>query len=296
MTISNIATIPAGSYTLTVTATSTSGQKQQNLTLIVTDPTIPVNLVSPSNGTAGIPIPSSLNWAIVSGSGITYDVEIATDSNFTNIIESSTGLSSLSYNATLLSSNTTYYWRVRASNGAGTTPYSSTYSFTTNNCSFVQSTDIPVTISATGTPTVSSILTIPNSGFISDVNVVNLTGTHTWISDLTVSLTSPQGLSAVLWSAICDDEDNFDVNFDDAASSNTLPCCHQPVLVFINLRNRYLSLTAPILQGNWTITVSDAFNNDGGTLLTWGLEVCTGQFNTSCCVFTKQLYKLHLNN
>ena len=27
--------------------------------------------------------------------------------------------------------------------------------------------------------------------------------------------------------------------------------------------------------GNWTLTVTDAFDSDGGTITAWGLEICT---------------------
>ncbi|MEZ4915525.1 MAG: proprotein convertase P-domain-containing protein [Chitinophagales bacterium] len=58
---------------------------------------------------------------------------------------------------------------------------------------------MPITISSSGTPTINSDLTISGTvGVINDINVIDLTGTHTYISDLTFTLTSPNGTSVVL--------------------------------------------------------------------------------------------------
>jgi hypothetical protein len=52
----------------------------------------------------------------------------------------------------------------------------------TTTCTNYTSTDVPKSISSSGTPTVYSDLTISTTGTISDVNVLNLNGTHTWIN------------------------------------------------------------------------------------------------------------------
>ncbi len=274
LTISNTAAITPGTYSMTLSANSTSGLKQQSLTLTVSDPTSAVTLLTPLNGATAQPVPTSFTWNAAPGAGVTYDIDIATDAAFSSIVDNATGLTTNSFASSALNSSTTYYWRVRASNACGTTPFSSTFSFTTNNCTTYMSTNIPIVISASGTPTISSTLNIPVNGTISDINVVGLTGTHTWINDLTVTLSNPLGTSNVLWSGICNNEDNFDVNFDDAAAPGALPC--PPVGAGTYQPSAPLSVyngTDPF--GNWTLTISDAADQDGGSLLTWGLEVCS---------------------
>lgn len=273
LTISNTAGITPGSYSMTLSANSTSGLKQQILTLDVSDPTSPVTLTSPLNGATAVPVPTTFNWSAAPGGSVTYDIDIASDAAFTTIVDNATGLTNNTFTSSALSNNTTYYWRVRALNACGTAPFSTTFSFTTNNCTTYSSTNVPVTISPNGTPTITSTLNVPISGTISDINVVNLTGTHTWINDLTVTLTSPTANSTILWGGICNNEDNFDVNFDDAAAPGNLPCppvgggTYQPQGA-LSVHNG----SDPL--GNWTLTIADGADQDGGQLLTWGLEIC----------------------
>ena len=105
------------------------------------------------------------------------------------------------------------------------------------------------------------------------MNVVNITGTHTWISDLTFSLISPLGTEVVLFSDICFNEDNFNVGFDDAASSSALPCPPTDGNLYLP-ESALTAFNGEDAQGDWTLKVVDAFNQDGGQLSSWSLEVC----------------------
>ena len=136
------------------------------------------------------------------------------------------------------------------------------------------SANVPKTISATGTPTVTSTLTVSASGSITDVNVVNLVGTHSYVSDLRISLKSPAGTSVTLFSAICGSNTDFNLNFDDAAPAGAIPCppttggTYRPT----NLLSGFNGQTA---AGVWTLTIVDLYNQDGGSLNSWGLNICT---------------------
>ena len=168
--------------------------------------------------------PVTFNWSASATPTAQYTIEIATDAGFTSIIDQATGLLTNTYTSGVFSASTTYYWRVTAYTACGTGPVSSTFNFTTANCSTFSSTNIPVTISASGTPTITSTLTVPTPGSITDVNVTQLTGTHTWINDLTVTLSNPSGTNVTLFDQICNNENNFDVQFDDNATPGALPC------------------------------------------------------------------------
>lgn len=274
LTISNLAGVTPGNYTLTINATSTSGPQSQTVELQVYDSNLPATtLTSPADGAGGVTAPTSMGWNAATSGGVEYMIEIATDMAFANIVETASNLNTNSYVATTLQNNTTYYWRVVTSNPCSTAPASAVFSFTTPSCTIYSATNIPITIPSAGAPTVSGTLNIPAAGSIVDLNVVDLAGTHTWISDLTVTLSSPAGSSAVMWAQICNNEDDFDVNFDDAAAAGALPCpptgggTYQPEdpLSTFNGENPF---------GDWTLTVNDAFNQDGGEVSTWALEVC----------------------
>ncbi|MBL4658096.1 MAG: hypothetical protein JKX73_08865, partial [Flavobacteriales bacterium] len=95
MTVSGLTGAMAGSYTITVTGTATTTTKSQLITLNVSDPSPgSTTLLSPADGAAGIAIPSILTWSTVSGTGILYDIDIATDAGFVTIVDNATGLTS----------------------------------------------------------------------------------------------------------------------------------------------------------------------------------------------------------
>jgi PKD repeat protein len=141
------------------------------------------------------------------------------------------------------------------------------------SCVMRTSADVPVNISSSGTPTVSSTLPVSDVGVISDINV-EIQGMHTWISDLAISLTSPQGTTVALFSNICFDEDDFNVVLDDEAVNGNLPCppvgggSYQP-------EGSLADFIGESPTGTWTLTIEDGANLDGGELSAWNLEICT---------------------
>jgi subtilisin-like proprotein convertase family protein len=269
--------VAAGTYNFTVTGTS-GAQSQSataSLTVLAGTPGT-VTLVQPANGAVGISQTPLFSWNNATNA-TAYDLEVATDAGFTNIVISATNIPVNSYTPTTpLASNTLFYWHVRGTSQCGTGAYSTTFSFTTanNTCLTQASTDVPKTISASGTPIVTSILTISASGTITDVNLLNLGITHTWINDMIVKLKSPAGTEITLVSRICASEDNVLTNFDDAGSPySSLPCpptnngTYQPLqaLSAFNGQN---------INGTWTLTVQDMANQDGGSLNSWSLNLC----------------------
>ncbi|MFP9116124.1 beta strand repeat-containing protein, partial [Flavobacterium sp. RHBU_3] len=59
---------------------------------------------------------ANLNWTSSIGGGsaaVTYDAELYSDSGYTTLVSSSTGITGLQYAVTGLTANATYYWRVK---------------------------------------------------------------------------------------------------------------------------------------------------------------------------------------
>jgi hypothetical protein len=90
------------------------------------------SLLTPANGATGVSLSPNLTWTAVANS-TDYDVEIATDLAFTNIVYTATATSNAHSVGTPLNLLTTYYWRVRANNICGAGSYSAIFSFTTRD-------------------------------------------------------------------------------------------------------------------------------------------------------------------
>jgi hypothetical protein len=94
----------------------------------------PPTLQSPSNGATDTSCTPTLNWADSAGAA-SYTVQVSTSSGFSStIVNQSVTNSQYTIPNGTLSSYTTYYWRVNASNSAGTSGWSSVWNFTTGDC------------------------------------------------------------------------------------------------------------------------------------------------------------------
>lgn len=276
--IGNTAAASPGTYTMTISASGSTGTKMEDVQLIISSGVPPqVILNSPANGATGVSIPPSLSWNEESEAS-SYNLQLATDQNFSTIIENPTGLTQPMYTPTTdLEANTNYFWRVRGINSCGDGSYSSIFSFTTINlsCDNYPSSDIPKTITSSGTPLVTSTIEIDQSGTIEDVNLNNVDITHSWVNDLIISISSPEGTTVTIVNQLCSSDDDLLLNFDDESSNtyNTIPC--PPTNNGIYNPNQALSaFQGEDLQGTWTLSVQDLFNQDGGVLNNWELEIC----------------------
>ena len=101
------------------------------LTLATILPLSPT-LVAPANAASGIAVSPTLSWNASSGA-TTYQVQVSTVSNFATTVYDQSGIAATSTLVTpALANNTLYYWRVNATNAAGTSAWSSpVWSFTT---------------------------------------------------------------------------------------------------------------------------------------------------------------------
>lgn len=87
-------------------------------------------LANPANGSTGTTTNPTLYWNTSSGAS-GYGLQISTDSTFATMVTDTAGLSSPTDSLSGLSTLTTYFWRVNASDSAGTSEWSSVWHFTT---------------------------------------------------------------------------------------------------------------------------------------------------------------------
>ena len=129
MTISNLNEASAQMYTMNVSGSS-SVNKQIDVQLNVRNSIFTSsNLTLPVNGASEIGLSPELKWDSDINAA-NYDVEVASDSNFTNIV-SSGNVATNFYSVSGLTGNTTYHWRIKPKNSCGEGSYSNAFNFKT---------------------------------------------------------------------------------------------------------------------------------------------------------------------
>ena len=276
LTISNTIS-ETGIYDVEITGEAAGITHTQNISLTVLDgePLGMVTLQTPMDGNTDVSLLPTLNWDAVSGAD-SYKLQIALDAEFVNVVSEVVVFNESTYLLEdKLGNNTNYYWRVRASNSCGDGSYSAINSFRTTQISCFEGiySGDPIVISARGEPVISSIIEVTEDGIVNDINVKNIVGQHAYISDLSVVLKSPTDTSVTLFSEICDDNDDFDLGFDDQATTSSISC--PPVDMSIYVPEQALSaFDGEGSMGTWTLEISDRLHFDGGQLEEWSLEIC----------------------
>src|SRR5690606_33284731 len=102
--------------------------------VVTTPPAAPSGLSASAVSSSQI----NLSWTDNANDETGFAIDRATNSTFTTgLVTSTVGANATSYNATGLSANTTYYFRVRATNAAGASANSSTANATTQSAALI---------------------------------------------------------------------------------------------------------------------------------------------------------------
>lgn len=280
VSVSSNGSLTASLTVTTANGTDTMGPISMAVNTVAAAPISPT-LFSPGNAATQITLSPTLSWAPVADAD-NYLVEIATDAAMTTIIQSNLTATN---NATFYGLNplTIHYWRVTAINDCNAANISSgnssaVWSFETLdvNCLSFSATDTPMSISTSGAPTISSTITIPSGvGSIASLSVSKLSIEHSYIEDLTISLTSPGGITVLLVKEICGSTDDMNLIFDDAGNPNSsIPCPPTDGNPY-QAQAPFSILNGSDPEGDWVLTISDAFSFDGGQLVCWDIEICT---------------------
>lgn len=277
MQVTTTASTPIGLHPIMVTATSGSTTKTVNMYVeVVSGNFSDITLTSPANATTVEPVGVAFSWTADPNATL-YSIQIASEPSFNTIIEENS-VTTNSYVSSSLPNATTLYWRVSPGNNACLGNFSTVFSFSTTFCSTAISSDVPVVIPSSGTPTVNSTLTIASEDNVEIQKVtVTLNISHTWINDLIVTLISPSGTQVQLLNRECNpnqgDEDAI-ATFDD--DGIILVCGANPAISGILIPEQPLSaLNGQNSQGVWTLRVQDTFNQDGGAINSWSLDICS---------------------
>ncbi|MBX3689056.1 proprotein convertase P-domain-containing protein [Dokdonella sp.] len=273
----NVNGAAAGTATLTVdgTASGSPGHSASAQLVVTTGVASAPILSTPGDGNSGTSTTPTLTWSAAAGAS-SYTIEIATDSAFTNIVQTASGLTATSYTATTLSPLTTYYWRVKAVNTCGET-VSTMFSFTTANliCSTVGA-----AIPDNNTTGVSNSITVTDTSTLTNLKV-SIKGTHTWVGDLKFQLSRGAGNVMLVdrpgytGSGFGCSNNDFDIVLDDAATTPVEGQCNAtpPALSgTVSPNNPINSVFAGApFNGTWTLTATDNAGGDTGSLAEWCL-------------------------
>ena len=286
-----------GEYTFTVEGVN--GGEVSEITLGITilpDPSIAPSLIEPANNSIDIFPNPLLEWDGDDSGATNYEVQIATDINFNNTVES--GMTSATtyqpVNANL--GATRYYWRVRAMNDCGTSFFSDEFTFLTDNFSCITYTsNTSTTISEVGTPSIENDIFFNEDEEISSVTVM-MEVTHSFVGDLDGALIPPSGGSISLFDRPGFPNDNFGCSQDNlnisfnAASPNSATAlentCNASETGLYNPGPPYAiegsfqpigdldDLVGENSVGMWTLQLNDNATADGGILEEWSITVC----------------------
>ncbi|MFP5040351.1 reprolysin-like metallopeptidase [Parasediminibacterium sp. JCM 36343] len=279
LTISNTSGLTAGSYSFTVKITGDTITQTRTVAFnVVSITTYAVSAVQPAANTTGQSLQPTFIWK-GDANAVSYDFSLATDSLFSNVIKTASVADSFYVLPITLDQSTEYYWKIRPITslcGGITGQYTPTIRFKTglDRCLTLKNTT-PVTISTTKSVTITSSLVVPvdSIGTVTDVNVVGVNITHSYISDLKISLISPKGTTAVLVSDVCDSLKNMNLSFDDEAAITTVPC---PPTTGVTVKpvDALAIFKGEPAVGTWKLSVFDQYAGDGGKLNAWGLQIC----------------------
>lgn len=273
LTVSGSGGLVVGNYPFQIVGTSGAIEKSTAVELNVFDANLAdLTNLTPVDGATDIPGDAAvLSWdADVNATA--YEVDIATDAGFTNIVDG-TVVTEATYTATTLDIVTEYFWRVRGVNDCGTGNYASG-SFTTANivCNSYE-TNTPVVIPDGNPAGTKSSIEVDSVTLISDLNVtVNIT--HTWVSDLTIILIGPDGTEVLLSQQNGGNGDNYSGTVFDDAAADPITGGSAPFTGTFSPEGDLSNFNGLIAAGEWELFVSDAVFFDSGTIDSWSMEIC----------------------
>lgn len=292
MTVTTTGAVAVGVIPIIVSATSGATTKTAPFYLEVFSSNFGTQtLSSPANNATGISTSGSLSWT-TNNAATSYDIQIARDAAFTNIVSSGTVTSSTAIFSSLLEA-TSYFWRVLPKNPSCSGTYSSGYKFTTgsSNCTYNYSNNVNLPISdGTGAniagPTATKTIIVPSTviGNLNDITT-SLTFDHTYVQDLVIELVHPDGTIIKLMNRSCDEGATvngatYSFNFTNSATVQ-LPSgsCLQPSPISGNVKpaDPITVFYGKAASGTWTLKATDKYNGDIGSISNWSLNLCVAE-------------------
>lgn len=260
-----------GSYEIEITGSDGTNEQKTILAFTILEMELETpTILMPMDMSTVMSSSPTFSW-INNSPQLLYDIEIATDPFFNTMVLDTAGLVSSAHIFLLGNTTSTYYWRLRSYNHCDTSLWSSIYSFITPTieCFPYASTD-SIRIDSAANLIYTSTISVTDSFPITDINI-HLIGQHSNTADLIISASSPIGTSVKLLHENCSMAGDFDMIFDNEGETIICPLDDasiiQPIgnLTQFNGENPF---------GDWTLTVIDTSNTNGGLIETWKIDLC----------------------
>ncbi|WP_284650913.1 S8 family serine peptidase [Flavobacterium terrisoli] len=282
MTVTGLNGIAPGEYFVGIKGTSATETETRYKTLRVFNGTSfeAVALQSPANAQNGLSTTAVLQWNS-QPNALTYNVQVSTTPNFSSIFTSD-AVTNTQFSVAGLAQATRYYWRVIPQNECGVAAASgaTVYYFDTGtlvcNINFAAEDFSDATIEDVPNSTASVPLTITGGYTIGDLNV-NIGITHDYVQDMTILLEGPASIGSpiiTLFEEACGDNENILCTLDDDGDIPT--CSGTPAITGIIAPVDPLSaLNTLPANGVWTLRVIDPYNQDGGSIDSFSIDICS---------------------
>ena len=279
LVISNIGVLNEGTYNFQITGTSGAIVKSTDVDFSVFSNIleIPV-LTSPSMNITGVGLSPVFSWEEISNTS-SYDIEIATDQQFSSVLFSE-NISTNSFSGASLEESTVYYWRVKAKNTCGEGDFSEISSFTTQNCSVCFSDGNTSYVTST---TRVVFNTIDNSsgkpGAYSDYTDISTSVRPDEIHDLTVRVNTDGDyiVHTKVWI-----DWNQDCDFDDVNEEYDLGTAENVADAATTLSPLSITIPSDAIEGLTTMRVSTKYASDPTSCMT-GQDAEVGLHPSSRC-------------
>lgn len=237
-------------------------------------------LISPAYGATGVDLGPVLKWKAVPDAD-SYQIQISPTPSFETslLLAERSGILVDTFKIPfILADGQLIFWRVRPENSCNTAGWSDPYVFVTKvqSCNTYASNDLPKNITSNNSVTVESKIVVNANATLSDVNVANITGSHTFMKELDARLISPAGTEVLLWTNKCPGNYNFNFGFDDSAPS-TFGCPPPTTGTFSKPAAPLSVLNGQNSNGTWTLRVKDNSPTNGGTLSAFSIVLCASQ-------------------
>lgn len=274
VTVTDTQNAATGTYNMTLNGSTSASNKSQDLILQLSDAAAVPTAAAPTHFAENVILRPTFVWNAAAGAD-KYRLEVSENPNFTT-----TALSVLTTQTTHLpeadlASSTQYFWRVKSVTDCGESTPSGLRIFTTRECrTYTQDTVLSIVAG-----TYESVLNVADGGDILSLEVEQIRGAHTWVSDMNVDLVSPADISIDLWGNLCNSSDDFDLGFSDTAADPVGSASCSPLGGGRSYQPEgSLSSFAGSIQGDWKLRITDTYSEDDGELKIWSLRICIDNF------------------